>query len=127
MASKKTAGGAKSGAKKAAGKPAAEKDPKDAPLGQAGNPGADEVTADVEVAKGGNSIEPTGKFEVVEIKPDNFRMFNERGQAVSGVVVKGDTDENGKPALAKLIRDARRANALRKQREIRTPRGHEQA
>jgi len=83
------------------------------------------AAADAGMSKDKSSIEATGKFEVVEISAGKFRMFNERGQAVSGVVSKEDTLENGKPALAKMIRDSRRSNALRKQREIATPKGHE--
>lgn len=104
----------------AAKAPAASQDPSepkdpDAPLG----------SAEAELSKDASEIKATGKFEVVEVKPDQFRMFNEKGQAVSPVVSREDKTAEGKPALAKLHRDARRSNALRKQREIRTPRGHE--
>lgn len=120
MATKKTA--AKKVAAKAAKKVAAK---------AAENMGAvneDEVVTpaeEVEVSKDAKTISATGKFEVVEIKPGSFRMFNERGVAVSPVVLKGDTLENGKPALAKLVRECRRANVLRQNRQIATPRGHE--
>lgn len=92
----------------------------------AGIPGEEEVNDEAKVSKDTNSIEATGKYEVVEIKPGQFRMFNEMGKAVSGVVSKGDQLEDGRPALAKLIRDSRRANALRAKRMIRTPKGHDE-
>lgn len=104
-------------------KPKKEKAPKkDEALGAI--PGSEEVKADAEVSKDQNSIEPTGKFEVVEVASGKFRMFNEKGQAVSPVVLKDDQTENGRPALAKLIRDSRRCNALRRKNEIATPKGH---
>lgn len=115
------------GAKK--GKAAKPAPAKEAALGAVLPEGEVETkaAADVGVSKDASTIEATGKFEVVEVGEGKFRMFNDRGQAVSDVVSKEDTLENGKPALAKLIRDSRRSNALRKQREIRTPRGHEAA
>lgn len=106
-----------------AAKPAAE----EKVLGAAGNVTADEhaeVKTDVKVSKKGDSIAPTGKFEVVEIEPGMFRMFNEVGQAVSPVVSKEERDDHNRPAVSKLTRQAARANALRKAREIRTPAGH---
>jgi hypothetical protein len=80
---------------------------------------------EAEVSKDFSSITGTGKFVVVEVKKDTFRMYNEVGKAVSPLVGRADVLESGKSALAKLIRDAHRSNALRAQREIRIPRGHE--
>lgn len=102
----------------------AAKAPKEEKL--AGIPGEETVNQEAEVSKDMNTIGATGKYEVVEVAKDKFRMFNEAGVAVSHVVTRGDTLEDGRPALAKLIRDSRRANALRAKREIRTPRGHEE-
>lgn len=91
-----------------------------------GGVAGEEEVLDTKVSKNADSIEATGKYEVVEVAADKFRMFNEAGKAVSGIVSRGDTLEDGRPALAKLIRDSRRANALRAKRVIRTPRGHEE-
>lgn len=96
---------------------------KDAQMGAAAAPHA-EVNADVEVAKGGASITPTGKCEVVEISKDKFRLFNEVGQAVSPIVGREDLTDAGKKALSQLQRQCARMNALQKGRAIRTPVGH---
>ena len=132
MPSKKTA---KKAAKKAAPKKKEEKkveETTEAPAEAADTANtADKATEpkgakDVDLSKDKSSIEATGKFEVIEVASGKFRMFNQVGQAVSPIVAKDDKTEAGKPALAKLIRDARRSNALRKQREIQTPKGHEE-
>lgn len=84
----------------------------------------EEVNTSTKADKKGNSIVATGKCEVVEFSSGQFRLFNENGQAVSPVVSREDTMENGKSALSKLQRDCARMNALQKSRTVRTPVGH---
>lgn len=78
-----------------------------------------------EVSKDYASIPATGKYEVVEVEAGKFRMFSPEGKHASPIVSREDKTEDGKPALAKLIRDCRRSNILMKNRQIATPKGHE--
>ena len=94
---------------------------------QAADVGEPVAGKDAGVSKDHSSIAPTGKYEVVEVASGKFRMFNERGQAVSPIVGKEDKTEHGKPELAHLIRQASRSNALRRKRHIETPKGHVEA